>query len=137
MSSAAELVRSFYAAFARGDVGGVLGGLADDVVWNEAENFPYADGNPYHGPAAVGAGIFGRIVAEWDGFVVAVEEVLDAGERIVVLGRYGGVYKRTGRAVDAQFAHVWTVRGGKAATFQQYADTLQFARAIQPETVAA
>ena len=62
------LIRAIYDAFAAGDVPGVLGRMSPDIVWNEAENFPYADGNPYLGPEAVLTGVFARIGAEWDGF---------------------------------------------------------------------
>lgn len=48
---------------------------------------------------------------------------------VVVLGRYRGTYRATGKAMDAQMAHVWRVADGKVAGFQQYTDTLQFARA--------
>ncbi len=40
------IIRSIYGALATGDIPTVLGLLSPDVVWNEAENFPYADGNP-------------------------------------------------------------------------------------------
>lgn len=123
------LVRAIYDAFAAGDVPGVLGAMSPDIVWNEAENFPYADGNPYRGPEAVLTGVFARIGAEWDGFEALAEELVDGGDTVVALGRYRGTCKATGRAIDAQLAHVWRVEGGKAASFQQYADTLQVARA--------
>ncbi len=42
-----DLVQSMYGAFARGDVPAVLESMDSEIVWNEAENFPYADGNPY------------------------------------------------------------------------------------------
>ena len=42
-----ELVRAVYAAFAAGDVPAVLGAMSPEIVWHEAENFPYADRNPY------------------------------------------------------------------------------------------
>ena len=123
-----DLVRAIYAAFAAGDVPGVLGRMNPDMVWNEAENFPYADGNPYVGPEAVLHGVFARIGAEWDGFEAAPEEILDAGDAVVALGRYRGTFKATGNKLDAQLAHVWRVAGGKAVSFQQYTDTLQAAR---------
>lgn len=69
-----------------------------------------------------------RIGAEWEGFTVNVAEILDAGDAIIALGRYGGTYKTTGRVQNAQFVHVWRIAGGKVAGFQQYADTLQVAR---------
>jgi ketosteroid isomerase-like protein len=123
-----ELVRSIYAAFAAGDVPGVVARMAPDMVWNEAENFPYADGNPYRGPDAIFGGVFARIGSEWDGFAALPEEYLDAGGTVVVLGRYRGTCKATGRPFDAQMAHVWRLEGGKAKAFQQYTDTLQAAR---------
>jgi ketosteroid isomerase-like protein len=124
-----DLVRGIYDAFAAGDVPGVLSRMSPDIVWNEAENFPYADGNPYRGPEAVLNGVFARCNGEWDGFAVVPEEFLDAGDTVVVLGRYQGTYKATGKAMNPQLAHVWRIAGGKAAQFQQYTDTLQAARA--------
>ena len=123
-----ELVRSIYSAFAVGDVPTVLGAMHPEIVWNEAENFRYADGNPYVGPDAVVKGVFARCMSEWDGFGVAVEELLDAGDNIVATGRYRGTFKVTGRSQNTQFVHVWRVNGGRVVRFQQYADTLHVAQ---------
>jgi ketosteroid isomerase-like protein len=122
------LVRGIYEAFAAGDVPAVLGAMSSDIVWNEAENFPYADGNPYCGPEAVLNGVFARCIGEWDGFTVAPEEFLDAGDTVVVLGRYLGRYKATGRPQQAQLVHIWRIADGKAVRFDQRVDTLQVAR---------
>jgi ketosteroid isomerase-like protein len=124
------LVRAIYDAFAAGDIPGVVGRMSPDIVWNEAENFPYADGNPYCGPEAILGGVFARLGSEWDGFAAVPGEFLDAGDTIVMLGRYRGTCKATGRALDAQLAHVWRVEDGKAVRFQQYTDTLQAARVM-------
>lgn len=129
-SSNVELIREIYEAFSAGDVPGVLGRMSPEIVWNEAENFPYADGNPYLGPQAVLEGVFARCIGEWDGFGLEIEELLDAGETVVARGRYVGVYKATGRAQHTQLVHVWRVEDGKVVGFQQYADTLQVARVI-------
>lgn len=123
-----DLVRAIYDAFAAGDVPGVVALMSPDMVWNEAENFPYADGNPYCGPDAILGGVFARLASEWDGFAAVPEEFLDAGDAVVVLGRYRGTCKATSHALDAQMAHVWRIRDGKAAAFQQYTDTLQAAQ---------
>lgn len=130
MSSNADVIRGVYAAFQKGDIPSVLAAMAPDIVWNEAENFPYADNNPYVGPEAVLQGVFARLGGEWDSFSVREEELIDAGETIVTLGRYGGAPKATGRAINAQFAHVWRFKNGKIASFQQYTDTLQATRAM-------
>ena len=123
------LVRGIYDAFAAGDVPAVLGAMSPDIVWNEAENFPLADRNPYVGPNAILEGVFARLAADWDGFAVGVDELLDAGDAVVALGRYRGTNRATGRAIDAQLVHIWRIEDGKAKAFQQLTDTLQVGRA--------
>ncbi len=125
-----QAVQGIYDAFSAGDVPAVLGRMDDQIEWNEANNFPYADGNPYIGPEAVLNGVFARFIDEWDGFGVEMDELLDAGETIVALGHYTGTYKATGKPQRTQIVHVWRVSDGKATRFQQYADTLHVARVI-------
>ena len=126
-----DLIRAIYAAFAQGDVPGVVARMSPGIVWNEAENFPYADGNPYRGPDAILSGVFARLGGEWEGFKAVPNEFLDAGDTVVVLGRYGGSYKATNKAWDAAFVHVWRILDGNAVAFQQYTDTLQAALVTQ------
>ena len=114
-------VQGVYSAFAKGDVPGVLGFLDADIEWTEAAGFPY--GGTYIGPNAVLEGVFMRLGTEWDGYAAVPEEFIDAGSRIVALGKYSGTYKATGKSFEANFAHVWTLRDGKAVKFVQYADT--------------
>jgi ketosteroid isomerase-like protein len=125
-----ELIRNLYAASARGDGPAVLSAMDPAIVWNEAENFPYADRNPYVGPAAVAEGIFFRLATEWDDFQAVPAEFFDAGDTVVVTGRYRAIHKTTLANLDAQYAHVWRVRGGKIVGFQQYTDTAQAQSAI-------
>lgn len=125
-----QAIEEMYAAFGRGDVPVVLGTLHPEIEWWEAESFIYADKNPYRGPESVLMGVFGRILRDWDGFTVTPDEVLDAGETVVGRGHYAGKYRKTGRAVKAQFAHVFKFKDGKVVLFQQYTDTAQFQAAV-------
>lgn len=125
-----KTVESLYAAFATGDIPTVLAGLDPQVEWWEAENFIYAEGNPYVGPQAVLQGVFMRLAMEWDGFAVSPTDVLDAGDTAIGRGHYSGTYKPTGKEVRAQFAHFFTFRDGKIVKFQQYTDTAQFKQAV-------
>ena len=77
------IIKAVYDAFSAGDVPGVLGRMSPDIIWNEAENFPYADNNPYGGPDTIAAGVFARCIGEWDGFAVAMEDLIDGGDRVV------------------------------------------------------
>ena len=125
-----KIVRGMYEAFGKGDVGTVIAALDRSVEWLEAENFIYDDGNPYIGQNAVLEGVFIRIGTEWDGFTVSPKEILDAGETIVGHGYYSGTYKKNGKPVRAQFAHLFTFRDGKVVKFQQYTDTAQFLQVV-------
>lgn len=128
----AKIVRALYAAFAEGDMPAALATMADEIVWNEAENYPYSDRNPYVGPQAVLMGVFARIGADWENFAAVSDEIIDGGDTIVSLGHYTGTSKATGKPMRAQFAHVSRVKNGKITGFQQYADTLGTFLALQP-----
>jgi uncharacterized protein len=124
-----DAVRGVYQAFAEGDVPSVLGFLSPDLEWTEAEGFPY--GGTYRGPDAVLDGVFMRLATEWDGFAAVPHEFIDGGDTVVALGRYSGTYKATGKGFEAEFAHVWKIRDGKAVRFIQYVDSLLVHRALQ------
>lgn len=126
-----DVVQRLYAAFAKGDMQAALATMTSDIVWSEADNYPYADRNPYIGPEAVLHGVFARIGGDWEGFSAVSDEIIDGGDTIVSLGHYGGVCKATGKKMRAQFAHVFRVRDGKISGFQQYADTLGTALAMR------
>ena len=123
-------VRGVYDAFARGDVPAVLRFLSSDILWTEAEGFPY--GGTYTGPDAVLSGVFMRLGSEWDGFSAVPEEFVDGGDTVVALGHYGGTYRATGKSIRVNFAHVWKISEGRAVRFTQYVDTLVVQRALQP-----
>ncbi|MEZ5956661.1 MAG: nuclear transport factor 2 family protein [Hyphomonadaceae bacterium] len=97
-------------------------------MWKEAENYTYADRNPYVGREAILMGVFARIGGDWDGS--ALSRIIDGGDTIVSLGHCTGTSKATGKPMRAQFAKCFRVEGGKIVSFQQYADTLGAAIAL-------
>jgi ketosteroid isomerase-like protein len=130
MSTNTDLVRSVYEAFATGDVPSVLAALDPQIEWIEAEGFPTA--GTYRGPEAVVSGVLGPLTTEWQGFSVVPNEFIDGGDTIVALGRYAGSFKGTGKAMSCDFAHVWTLRDGKAVRFRQYVDSALVQAAMRP-----
>ena len=117
-----DIVKRSYEAFARGDMNGVLADVHPEIEWQQAQGLPH--GGVYHGVAEVRRAIFDPLDEEWwDEFSATPHEFLDAGTNVVVLGRYRGVAKGTGKELDVPFAHVWTVRDGKATRFRQFLDT--------------
>ena len=118
------LVKDLYAAFGRGDIPKVLGSMSSGIKWFEAESNPYMpSGEAWVGPDAILNNLFMKLGSEWDGFSVHPKSFHSAGESVVVEGRYSGVYKATGKSLDAQVCHVWDFENGKVVRFQQYVDT--------------
>ena len=122
-----NVVKRIYEAFGKGDIPAVLEQFNPNIEWIAADNSPAAVGSPYHGLEAVRDGVFTRTVTLFDGFTIEVDELLDAGDKVVMLGYYLATHKVTGKKIRAQVAHIWTVSSGKAAKFQQYTDTYQLA----------
>ena len=129
--SSSKIIKGAYDAFAKGDVPAVLGTFDSEILWKEAEGSPYADGNPYIGPHSVAQKVFQRYITDVDNFTLTPENIVDAGNTVLVEGRYTGTWKSTGTPLDVQFAHVWELKNGKVVRFQQYTDTKQWAEAAE------
>ena len=129
----AEVVRGVYDALGRGDMPAVLGAMADDLEWYEAEGMPY--GGVYQGGEAVAQNVFGPLIEDIPDFAVKPEELISSGEMVAVVARYTGTGKATGKELDLVVAHVWDVRSGKVARFRQFVDTAKFLEVV-PADVA-
>ena len=123
------IVRRSYDAFARGDMDAVVADMADDIVWEQAQGLPH--GGTYNGLAAVRRAVFDPLDADWwNEFSAEPSEFVEADEQVLVLGRYRGRAKATGRRLDVPFAHLWTLREGRAVRFRQFLDTAGWRTAL-------
>lgn len=127
----ADIVRRSYDAFALGDLDGVVADMHDDIEWQQAQGLPH--GGTYRGLDEVRRNVFEPLDRDWwSEFSAVPQELLDAGDEVVVLGRYRGVAKGTGRPLDVPFVHVWSLRDGKAWRFRQFLDTRGWVDALAP-----
>jgi ketosteroid isomerase-like protein len=122
------VVDNLYKAFAKGDIPAVLGAMDAKIVWNEAESNALADGNPYIGPDAVLNGVFVRLGGQHEYFKLENVQLhgMDNNQVLATL-RYDAKFKESGKAYNAQVAHLWTLKDGKIIGFQQYVDTKKLA----------
>jgi uncharacterized protein len=125
-----QTIRSFYEAFARRDGQGFIDLLDPQIEWTAAESFLYGDRSPYVGVDAVFKFIFGRVLGDWDDFRMSAGEILGGGEIVIANGRFQGIFKANGAAIDAQFVQVFQFKDGKIAKCQMYTDTAQFKETI-------
>ena len=126
------IIQKLYDDFAKGDIKAVGAAMDAKIEWNEAENFPYSDGNPYIGFDAILEGVFGRIGAEWDYWDLTDLNYHDiTNNKVLVTGRYQGKYKKNGATINLQMAHLRDLKDNKVTKFQQFADTKGIADAIK------
>ncbi len=128
MTNPVEIVRSFYSKLKVGDAPGTLVLMAHDIEWITMWHYKVIG----RGPERVAEGLFKPLMAEWSSFALDPTEFIVDGDTVVSLGRFTGVHRSTHKQAEADYAHVWTVKGGKITHFRQYIDTLTIAEARRP-----
>ncbi|TYC86538.1 nuclear transport factor 2 family protein [Novosphingobium sp. BW1] len=91
MSQNVEIIEKIYALFECGDIESAMAMMSPEIIWYEAEHFPYADGNPYRGREEVRINALDRLYRDWANFRQQVEAIFDAGNAVVMTGRYNGI----------------------------------------------
>ena len=127
------IVRRSYEAFARGDLDAVVADMDEAIEWQQAQGLPH--GGAYRGLAEVRENVFDPLDRDWwSAFSAVPDEFLEADDEVVVLGRYRGTAKQTGKPLDVPFVHIWSLRDGKAWRFRQFLDTAGWVEALSAES---
>ncbi|AUX47499.1 hypothetical protein SOCE26_090200 [Sorangium cellulosum] len=115
------LIEQLYRAFKERDYASFRRLCAPDLEWIQNEGFP--GGGTHRGVDAVVSGVFEAFGNEWSMWRFSLEECLDAGRSMIVLGRYEGVHRKTGKSFSSAAAHVYDIEDGKVRRFRQFTDT--------------
>jgi ketosteroid isomerase-like protein len=65
------------------------------------------------------------------------KEFMAQGDRVIVLGDETSSVRATGKVLDMDWVHVFTVRGGTIVAFQEFFDTAAVVAALAPAHAAA
>lgn len=123
-----NIITDHYAASTRQDTAAMMADVAPDVRWTEMAGFPCA--GTWVGPEQVVQHVFQALGAAWTSYRFELQELMDAGDRVIALGQYHGTYGKTGKSMQARVAHVWRLENGKIVQFEQFTDTLLVAQAM-------
>ena len=123
---------TLYDAFAARDVARRLGTLHPDFRGIVSDGMPAGAGGTHVGPEAMLRDCWGPVFEQFDVSPVPDEMLPASDGRLIVLGRYQGPARATGREVDATFAHVLRFRDGQVSELIQITDTARWLAALTP-----
>lgn len=113
-----EKARQSLDAYRRGDYVGATEWLAPDVVWEIGQELPAT------GPAAVRE-MWQRWDSEWEELEAVTEEVIDAGEHVVMAIRYRARGRGSGAEVTDRLFEVHTFRDGQCVRKVDFIERLE------------
>lgn len=125
-----KVVQAIFESFGRGDVSGLLGHVADDVVWSA----PGSSLVPHHGERRGHDGVkdfFQQLGSNVSFEKFELGELIAEGEKVVALGSERGRVNATEKTFDNDWAIVFTVRDGKVTNFFLYENTSAIAEAFR------
>lgn len=124
------IVEEAYNNFKAGNIQGLLNLMSDDITWTlpEMEGVPFAGTRT--GRDSVGE-FFATVNSSQEALRFEPRELIAEGDKVVALGSYEWRIKSTGREFSGDFAHAWTIRDGKLASFHEYTDTAACMNAYQ------
>src|SRR4051812_32480682 len=114
-----EIVREGYQRYARGEFAGVFALLSPDVEITQTTELPW--GGEYRGHE--GARQFFTAINQHTEAMPEPVRIFSAGAEVVVIGRLRGLARATGRPIDLEIVHVWTVHDQQITRFAAYIDT--------------
>jgi ketosteroid isomerase-like protein len=127
-----DAVRVVYEAINRGDPRPVLEVFHEKLEFQEPASLPY--GGTYRGPNGMGQ-LVSALAENWDGLHLEIDELLEAGDCVVIRARLQARAKLTGSEVDEPYLEVPRFREGKAIAGWIQMDTAKVLQALGRETL--
>ena len=117
-----EIVRRGYDAFQRGDLDALVALFDENIEWRTPGPSDLPTAGQRRGIQAV------REFFQTLSTMVEIQRFepktfVAQGDRVVVLGENTARIKATGKVLDDEWAHVFVLKNGKVASFQEYLDT--------------
>ena len=124
-----RIVSELYEALARRDLPAILRLIDSKIVVSQTELLPW--GGEYLGFEGMQQ-FFTELYRNIDS-QLAVEEFVDGGDKIIVIGSTRGHVRATGAMFNIRVVHLWTVTGSKAVRFESHVDTPKMLEVLRQE----
>jgi uncharacterized protein len=128
-TDAKQVIVGSYEALNERDIDAAMEALAEDAEWHESDVLP--DTGTYRGRDAIRA-FLTDFLASWERFHQTVEEVREQGDRVLVMIHLEATGRGSAADVDARYAHLWTIAGGRGIRVDAFYDRDEAAEALNP-----
>jgi ketosteroid isomerase-like protein len=118
-----DIVKNFFDAIPKGDMTAARDVLGDNIEWIEPDVPGLWFAGIHRGAEAALREVVEPTFKYVDDFSIMVDEYLDAGDEIIVLGRFLGKGKETGESFAIPACFVCRVKNGKIVRFRAYHNT--------------
>jgi len=115
-----KTLRGAYESLNTGDIEGAMAVLDEDAEWCEHSDLPEA--GLYRGRDSI-RGFLESFLESWDDFSQETEDVLAGEGCVLILLRSRARGKGSGIAVEARYAHLWTMEDGRGTRVDAYFDS--------------
>ena len=119
-----EIVKRGYEAFGHGDMQALLGLFDEQIEWIASGTADLPTSGRRTGRQQV-AEFFTAVNDTFEIQRFEPREFIAQGDRVVVTGIDVSKVRATGKVIEGEWAHIFTVRDGKVVRFQEYQDTAQ------------
>ena len=127
-----DVVRRGYDAFGRGDINALLELFDEQIHWVTPGPSELATSGRRTGRQEVGQ-FFASVNELFDIQRFEPKEYIAQGDRVVVLGAEAARVRSTGKMLELDWVHVFTMRTGKVVAFQEFFDTAAVVAAMSAE----
>ena len=122
-----QIISNLYAAFARRDMQALLQWIDPQIEITQTTELPW--GGTFQGQPGL-MSFAGKLLQSVDS-QVEPQELVEAGDRVVAIGRTRGHVRANNKEFDVRAVHVWTLKDGKVLRFEAYIDTPKMLEALE------
>jgi ketosteroid isomerase-like protein len=125
----ADVIRRHYEAFGRNDINAMLAGFTHDIIWTESASSPTP--GTFVGPHAVRTEVLLRCGEFFSDLRMQISSMHECSDHIIVVGDYQAVPQSGHQPFRMRTVHLWTLRDGRIASFEEVTDTSNAYRAVR------
>jgi ketosteroid isomerase-like protein len=131
-----QMIMQGYEHFQKGDIKSVLAMCSDDVLISSPENEHVPFTGRFEGLYGA-AEYFAKLGGTLDTLHFAPKDFVAEGDKVVVTGEAHWHVKSTGADFHTPWVHIFTLRDGKIARFEQMSDSAAAAAAFRAPQMGA